>query len=313
MSGIIFNGVEMKNEETKEEYVKRVFKKMKLTDLITPPQDSTDDSTEPETESYSDTSDDEKEERQSIKFYYKCMLGTDDCDMEEHDDAIRWFNNKYGTKERGSNGSKGHYFTHGETTYNLFELPKLKSLYDRDIGAVHIYNIKIHITFIKCDEDEDEEHSKEEKKEEEEFKNTLNNFKRQRDEDRFIEIRTCKDFMRLLNIPDIKNKRDYNHTKTAYQHKYKVGEIIFHNSSPYLKYVVFWQIVKITSTRIKVKPLKPIITIKHKTYENNKAFLVKYKKDDFITEDIKSKYLEPNEHNSYYTIDDYIYRVFNET
>ena len=309
MSGIIFNGVEMKKGETDKEYIKRVFEKMELNDLTISPQDSTDDSTETETET--DTSDDEKEQKHEFKFYFKCMLGTYDCNMEEHDDAVRWFNNKYGSKERGSNGSKGHYFTHGDTPYNLFELPKLKSLYDRDIKAVYIYNVKIHINFLKCDDDEDEAYNEEEKKEEQEFKNTLNNFKRQRDEDRFIEIRKCGEFMRLMNRPEIELKRDYEHSKSTHKHIFKVGDVVFYNDCEYFNYVHFWQIIKITPQKIKIKPLKPILTIKHISTENNKANVYKYKKDDFIN-NIKSVYVNKNSHNTVYEIDDYIYRLYKD-
>jgi hypothetical protein len=308
MSGIIFNGVEMKKGEDQKAYINRVLKEMDIDDDVSE-SETGDDVSESETSTDDDSSDTEIEETDSkhvFEFYKNVMLGTYDCSMEEHDDAVRWFNEKYGTTERGSNGSKGHYFTHGETKYNLFKLQKLKSLYDRDIKAVYIYNVKIHIGFLN-------EKSDQELKRIQEDTNLINNFRSQRDADRFIEIKKCRDFMKILNIPDIEIKRDYNHSKTTHKHKFKVGDAVFYNSNPYLHYVVFWQIVKITNKRIKVRPLKPIITIKHNTNENNKAFLVKYKKGDFITEDIKSKYLKPTDHNTVYIIEDYIYRVFKET
>lgn len=309
MSGIIFNGVEMKKGESKNEYIKRVFEKMELSEHDEPtPENSTDD----ETVSESDTdSDSDSELSHTFKLLFKCMLGTYDCNMEEHDDAIRWFNNKYGTKERGSNGSKGHYFTHGDTIYDLFQLKKLKSLYDRGIFSVSIYNVKIHLHFIKCDDDENQEYNEEEKKEEEEFKNTLNNFKSQRDEDRFIEIRKCKDFMRLMNRPEIELKRDYEHSKSTHKHTFKIGDVVFYNDCEYFKNVHFWQIVKITKQQIKIKPLKPILTIKHMSSENNKANVYKYKKDDFIN-NIKSVYVNKKSHNTVYIFDDYIYRLYKD-
>jgi hypothetical protein len=302
MSGIIFNGVEMKKGEEQKAYINRVLKEMDLSDDDITPQESTDDDTETDSDS---------ELSHTFTYYYKCMLGTYDCSMEEHDDAIRWFNNKYGTRERGSNGSKGHYFTHGDTPYDLFKLPKLKSLYDRNIKAVHIYNVKIHIDFIKCDLDENTEANKELKSIREET-NRINNFRSQRDNDRFIEIKKCHHFMKLLNIPDIEIKRDYNHSKSTNKHTFKIGDVVFYNSREELKYIVYWQIIKITNRKIKIKPLRPIKTIKHIQDDSNKrAYLYKYKKDDFLN-CIKSVYNNKDSHNTVYIIDDYIYRIFND-
>ena len=277
---------------------------MDLSDDDITPQESTDDDTETD-------SDSDSEEKQTFTYFYKCMLGTYDCSMEEHDDALRWFNNKYGTRERGSNGSKGHYFSHGDTPYDLFKLPKLKSLYDRDIKAVHIYNVKIHINFLKCDLDENTEANKELKSIREET-NRINNFRSQRDSDRFIEIKKCRHFMKLLNIPDIETKRDYNHQKSTYKHTFKVGDVVFYNSREEFKFIVYWQIVKITNKKIKIKPLTPIKTIQHIQDDSNKrAYLYKYKKDNFLN-CIKSVYNNKDSHNTVYIIDDYIYRIFRD-
>ena len=131
----MFNGVEMKNGENEAEYIKRVldemniisnveeikniihkheeekkpkkelFKKKEINDDSSDTDEtisdcsSSDDDTD-ETISDSDSElNDEQLNRLGLTYFKRVMLGTYDCSMEEHDDAVRWFNNKYGTEE----------------------------------------------------------------------------------------------------------------------------------------------------------------------------------------------------------------------
>jgi len=336
MSGIMFNGVEMKNGEDKATYIKRVFDKMNLDSTVEGIQQIINDceekketkkeifkkvidddlsdsdetlsdcsSSDDEALSDSDTEIDEDYlQRIGLTYFKRVMLGTYDCSMEEHDDAVKWFNNKYGTEERGSNGSKGHYFTHGENPYNLFKMKKLKSLYDRKIKSVTLYNIKVHVTFINP--------TTEEIKTLEEYNNVVNNFRSQRDTDRYIDIKNCEYFMNLMEHPEVENKRDYNHQKSTHKYKWKVGDVVFNYANPYLKFITFWQVIKVSNKMLKVKPLQPIVTVRHINNDSlSKVCLVKYKKDNFI-DDVKSKYLSKHTHNTVYIIEDYIYRMFKQ-
>jgi len=336
----MFNGVEMKNGENEAEYIKRVLDEMNIIsnveeinniihkheeekkpkkELFKKEKEIKDDSSDTdETISDCSSSDDDTDEtisdsvselndeqlnRLGLTYFKRVMLGTYDCSMEEHDDAVRWFNNKYGTEERGSNGSKGHYFTHGERPYNLFKMAKLKSIYDRKIKSVSLYNVKVHITFIDPTDDDYKTIS--------EYTNILKNFRSQRDSDRHIELKDCLQFMNLMDYGEVEEKRDYNHQKTTVGHKWNIGDIVFNYKNPHLKNVCYWTVIKITSKMLKIKALEPILTVKHESGNSNKANLIKYKKDKFLN-DVKTKYVFKNTHNSVYIMDDYFYRMFKE-
>lgn len=338
MSGIIFNGVEMKNGEDKSEYIKRIFDKMNIPttkgeinyiiendkkgdaeeykkdavkrlidDDLSETDDTISDCSSSDDDPLSDSDselDTEQLEKLGLTYFKRVLLGTYDCSMEEHDDLIKWFNDKYGTEEQGSNGSKGHYWTHGERPYNLFKMKKLKSLYDRKINKVSYMNIKVHITFI--------DPTNEDLKIIGEYTNILNNYKSQLKHDRHIELKDCIKFNHLIEYNVVDDKRDYNHSKSTINHKWKLGDVVFNYVNPFLKFITFWQVVKITNKMMKVKPLKPIMTIKHINENSpNKVYIIKYKKDVFM-DDVKSKYVNKRTQNTVYIIDDYILRLFKE-
>ena len=126
MSGIIFNGQEMKKGENVEDYINRVVnnvvnitirnseqKQLKCDVKVSDEDTSTDGDS---SEEISDTDEEENEKARRIynnPLYKRVMLGTYNISMDEHDRSIDRFNSKYGIYERGSNGSPGHYFTHG--------------------------------------------------------------------------------------------------------------------------------------------------------------------------------------------------------
>jgi hypothetical protein len=326
-TGVIFNGVEMKKGEYQKDYIERVLNEMDLTgdsflDLTVLKDESSDEEIKQEInddssdESISDnTSSDDSEIDDSeidedylnslgLTYFKKVMLGTYDCSIEEHDAVINWFNMKYDTQESGSNGSKGHYWTHGIKPYNLFKMKHLKSLYDRKINNVSHMNVKIHITFKDPTTSEIQEIT--------EYTNILNNFRSQRDNDRYIELKDCEQFMNLLEFGEVEEKRDYNHQKSTNGHIWKIGDIIFDYRNPHLKYICFWKVIKITSKMLKIKALNPFLTIKHNSHNGERVLLMKYKKDVFI-DDVKSKYVHKNTHNMVYIIDDYYYRMFKES
>lgn len=330
MSGIIFNGVEMKEGENESEYIKRVFDKMNIKSTVgeinnilneckkeKKTKDSifnidddlseTDDSetdTEPDTDT--DTEPDTKEEliKHTDKYFKFVKLETRDCTQDEHNDVIKWFNRQYGTDEEGHEGHKGNYKTYGETPYNLYKLKDLKSLYDRKINKVNHFNITVHITFKNL--------PLEDYKIIEEYQNIINNFRSQRDENKHIELNDCIKFNHLLEYGEVENYRDYNKQKSTVGHVWNINDVVFDYTDPHLKNICFWQVVKITNKRIKVRPLRPILTVKH--YNNHSlrtVNLMKYTNGDFIN-DIKARYLNKNSHNSVYKFDDYIYRIFTE-
>ena len=330
MSGIMFNGVEMKNGEDEATYIKRVLDEMNIESSVKeinniihkheeekkPKKEINDDdsdetisdcsSSDDDTESDSDSDSEIDEEylnKLGLTYFKRVMLGTYDCSMEEHDAVVNWFNIKYGTEEIGSNGSKGHYWTHGERPYNLFKMKHLKSLYDRKIKSVSHFNVKVHITFIDPTTDDYKTIS--------EYTNILNNFRSQRDSDRHIELKDCCKFMNLMDYGEVEEKRDYNHQKTTVGHVWKIGDIIFDYKNPHLKNVCYWKVIKITNKMLKIRALEPIITVKHESENGKKANLVKYKKDKFC-DGVKTKYVFKNTHNSVYSINDYFYRMFKE-
>lgn len=309
-TGIMFNGVEMKKGEDINEYIHKVVNKIinKQNAIIN--HSTLTDETDSESESESESDNEMLLYNQFPDNYtnkMKIILGTYDCSMDEHDDIIRWFNNKYKTFERGSNGSKGHYWTHGETLYDLDETKygKLKQLYERRIGKVRLYNIEVFITYKPV--------HKHESKQENEFHLLCKNFKDQRDCNRFIEVKDYDVVNRLFEMDFIELKRDYNKQKTTKNHKYKLGDVVFHNSNPHFKYLVFWEVVGITNNMIKCKAISPHVTVKYEPAKDtllSNNYLIKYTKGSYV-EDVKSKYFNKNTHNLYYDFDDYIYRMFN--
>jgi len=316
MSGVVFNGVEMKNNESVNDYIQRVLeeqsKKLEYVNIHSSDESESSDSSDNEEVSETDDSDTEDEHGGHYKLYKKVILGTYDCNIEEHDDAIRFFNNKYGTLEKGSNGSKGHYWTHGETNYNLFELPKLRKLYDREIKSVRLYNIKICISFLDCEGD-----PKPDYKENQERINLLRNFRSQRDLNKYIILKDCFHFNDIINLKEVRKRRDYNsHVIIPNDYNYMVnnGIILAYNKNNNL---YFYEVEKVYKNKIKCKALKPITTIIHNvnnSYDNKTVSvkLVKFVKSVY-TDEQESIYIHKINNNKIYVMDDYIYTLHKTT
>jgi len=260
-------------------------------------------------ETYSDSSDTEDEQ---YTLYKNVILNTYDCNMKEHDAAIEYFNNKYGTLEKGSNGSKGNYWTHGEIKYNLFQLPKLRKLYDREKKSVRIYNIKIRVSFLDCEGDHETDD-----KEYQEHINLLNNFRSQRDNNKYIIVKECCHFNDIIELKEVRNRMDYNSQVTIpndYNYTVNNNIILSYNKNNNL---YFYKVVKVFKNKIKCKALKPITTIIHNINNNEEDKAVSCKLVKFVksvyTDEQETIYINKINNNKIYITDDYIYTLHKTT
>jgi hypothetical protein len=320
MSGVIFNGIEMGTDEDPDCYVERLYEDNGTN--VSNSEDSDNDTDDhkplihwqrPQCTHITET---QKEghtkitvEQRPLEFppdrnetYTKVMLGTYDCDMDEHDAAVDAFNNTFKTTEKGSNGSKGHYWTHAETVYDLTELKQLNEVYKFNLNYMVAGTVKVYISFLKLNHQE--------QKKVDEFKKLLKTFKVQTIANRYIEVNERDQYTKLMMHNYIESERSYNHQFPTSKKPIKKGDVLFNNSSPHLKYIYFWQVVNIKNDIIRCKPLEPIITIKHQKGDD-KVLLLKYIKNRFITNYIKDAYLDRDYYNTKYMFDNYIYYVVN--
>jgi hypothetical protein len=289
MSGIIFNGQEMKKGENAEDYINRVVnnvinitiqnseqKQLKHNVKVSDEDSSTDSDT---TEEISET--DEEENGRARRIYNnplqkRVMLGTYNISMDKHDSIIDRFNSKYGTYERGSNGSIGHYFTHGETIYNLGKLFLLRQLYLNQVNEVNINGVKVSIGFLPVKEE-----TKRETEEETRNLNTYNNFCYVRDFNKFITIESSRLFKFMMSQDVI---RDYEaRFKHLERHDIKPKAIIYYpNKINKNKFHCIYEIIKLNEKRVKCRELQPVLTIKYETFFIKN--LMKYTRNEYMRE-----------------------------
>jgi hypothetical protein len=289
MSGIIFNGQEMKKGENVEDYINRVVnnvinitiqnseqKQLNHNVKVSDEDSSTDSDT---TEEISDTDEEENEKARRIynnPLYKRVMLGTYNISMDKHDSIIDRFNSKYGTYERGSNGSPGHYFSHGQTIYNLGKLPLLRYLYLNKFHEVNINGVDVSVGFLPVKEE-----TKKETEEETRQLNLYNNFCYVRDCNKFIVIDSSRLFKFMMSQDVI---RDYEaRFKHMEQHDINPKAIMYYpNKINKNKFHCMYEIIKLNEKRVKCRELQPVLTIKYETFYIKN--LMKYTRKEYTRE-----------------------------
>lgn len=337
MSGIIFNGQEMKKGESVEDYINRVVNQtvertirnsdthhnvkinVKVNE-IKEPESSTDDEKVSDTETSTDDeteeeiSDTDEEENNKARNIYnnplqkRVMLGTYNTSMEEHDRVVKIFNNKYGIYERGSNGSPGHYFTHGETVYNLGKLFLLRELFLKKVDYVIINGVSVYVVFLPVKEE-----TKQETEENTRNINTLNNFCYVRDFNKHITIDSSRLFKFMMSQDII---RDYTaRLKHIEGHDIKQNAIIYYpNKINKNMFHCMYEIIKLNEKRVKCRELQPVLTLKYDTFYIKS--LMKYTRGEYMKEKTYKYYtysdlchkgkLLLNDSNYFYYLFDYV-------
>ena len=307
MSGIIFNGIELQNGENIEDYINKVVNKAIQTteetkkalvnkSIFEKKEEETATDTDTDTDTYTDTDTDTDDEDKVYMAFNKRLMLTTHKDMDHHDKAVQDFNSVYGTAEKGSNGSSGNYFTHGENIYNLYKLKKLYELYKLDIEQVSINNRKIDINFIDC-------------KNELEYKTipqqtvlrTIKTAKQHINDNTYMNIKDGRLFQCVIDDEQINNRLAHNNITKKCNDK---DTVIKYNDEIY-------QVVKMyeKKNKIKIMRLIPHLVLSHKCIDpedgstNQEVNIYKYIKYDM--KEPRSKKVNINECQRY-TIDDYL-------
>ena len=238
---------------------------------------------------------------------YKCLIITTKAQtIPKHDAIINKFNKLYGTSEKGSNGSSGGYFTHGETKYNINELPLLKELYITDIKEFKILRVKCFLSFEDTEEKQDD--ITEEKHDD--INCVKNNFIHARNNDQSITIPSHIDFNKFMDEPYILDRFYYKNKCKVINNEYNEGDILYLHDEKSGVYQDLYQVIKTTKLKVVIQPLIPILTATHKDINGSyTTYLYKYRLNNIDTSK-KWRYFNKTTFSEKVILNDYVYMNF---